>query len=90
MFRTLGWPALALAATGLLCACLPAPGMYLAMGLGIFAAAAGWVGYQRRQDPGPARLAGAGAMTVAVITLVLAVTRYGLTLAALDRLERML
>lgn len=90
MFRTLGWPALVLAAAGLVCACLPAPGMYLAMGLGIFAAAAGWVGYRRRQDPGPARLAGAGAMTVAAIALLLAITRYGLTLAALNRLEGML
>jgi hypothetical protein len=64
--------------------------MYLAMGLGLFAAAAGWVGYSRRQDPGPARLAGAGALTVGVIALTLAATRYGLTLAALDRIERML
>lgn len=88
--RPLGWLALTLAAAGLVCVVVPGPGMYLALGLGIFGGAAGWVGYRRVDDPGPARLAGAGAMTLGCLALVLGSLRYGLTLAAIGKLESLL
>lgn len=86
----MGWIALSTAAAGLLCAVLPNPGMFLAMGLGIFAVAAGWLGYRRRTSSSRARLAGAGAVTLGLLSLALGVTRYGLTLAALRRIENLL
>ncbi len=86
----MGWIALATAATGLLCAVLPNPGMFFAMGLGIFAIASGWLCFRRRTSPSHARLAGAGAVTLGLLSLALGVTRYGLTLAALRRIENLL
>ncbi len=83
----MGWFALTLAVLGAICATLPTPGLYFAMGLGIFAIGAGIVGFKRRHDPGLTRMAGAGAITVGLLALVLGVTKYGLTLAALRRLE---
>lgn len=89
MNRSLGWLALTVAAAGLICAGVPGPGMYLAIGLGLFGGAAGALGYRRRADPGPARLAGAGALTVGILAVALGALRYGLTLAAVSRLESM-
>jgi hypothetical protein len=83
----LGWISLALAAAAVLCVALPAPGGLVAMGLAIFAVASGMVGYRRRSDPGAPRLAGAGAVALGAIALLLAATRYGLTLAVLRRVE---
>jgi len=86
----MGWIAFAIAVAGVVCAILPSPGMFLAMGLGIFSVAAGWLGYRRRTAPGRARLAGAGAVTLGLLALILGVTKYGLTLAALRRIESFL
>ena len=85
----MGWFALALAVAGALCVALPNPGMFIAMGLGMFATTAGFIGYRRRRDPGTARLAGAGAMAVGIWALILSGTKYGLTLVALSRLEQL-
>jgi hypothetical protein len=85
--RAVGWLALAIAVAGLISAALGGPGMYLAIGLGIAGGAAGWVGYRRAGDPGAARLAGAGAITVGILAVGLGGLRYGLTLAAVSRLE---
>lgn len=86
----MGWLALVLGAGALVAALLPAPGMFVAMGLGIAAIGAGWTGYRRRDEPGPRRLAGAAAVAVGAIGLGLGLARYGLTLAAIDRIERLL
>jgi hypothetical protein len=86
----MGWFALVTALAALVAAVLPAPGMFLAMGLGISALGLGWAGYRRRDDAGPRRLAGAAGLAIAVLALGLAGVRYGLTLAAVDRLERLL
>jgi hypothetical protein len=83
----MGWLALVIAAIGGVCVALPGPGMFVAMGLGLFAIAAGAVGYRRLAAPGPARLAGAAAITVGSIALVLSAARYALTLAAVRKLE---
>ena len=85
----MGWLALVLGAGAMIAAFLPSPGMFLAMGLGIAGIGVGWVGYRRRA-PGAPRLAGAGAITLAGLGLVLAIVRYALTLAAVDRIERLL
>jgi len=86
----MGWIALATAAIGVVCAVLPSPGMFFAMGLGIFAIAAGFLGYRRRGSPGSSRLAGAGGITLGMLALTLSVTKYGLTLAALRHIESLL
>jgi hypothetical protein len=86
----MGWIALVLGTAALVSALLPAPGMFVAMALGIGGIGVGWVGYRRRGDAGPRRLAGAGAIAIAAIGLALAVLRYALTLAAVDRIERLL
>lgn len=84
---TMGWLALAIAVIGAVAAALPGSGMFVAMGLGIFAIGAGAVGYRRGQDPGWSRLAGAGGIALGVLAVGLAFTRYGVTLAAVRRLE---
>jgi hypothetical protein len=86
----MGWLALVLGASGVVAVLLPAPGMFVAMGLGIAGIGAGWVGYRRREAGGPARLTAAAAIAVAALAVALAIARYGLTLAAVDRIERML
>jgi hypothetical protein len=86
----MGWIALLLGIGSLIAVLLPAPGMFVAMALGIAGVGVGWVGFKRRKTAGAPRLAGAGAIVIAVLGLGLAVTRYALTLAAVDRIERML
>ncbi|MCB9563897.1 MAG: hypothetical protein H6708_26170 [Kofleriaceae bacterium] len=86
----MGWVALVTAAAALIAALLPAPGMFVAMGLGIAAVGLGWAGYRRRGEPGPRRVAGAAGIAVAVLALGLGGLRYGLTLAAVDRLEKLI
>jgi len=85
----MGWLALVLGAVAMIAAFLPSPGMFLAMGLGIAGIGVGWVGYGRRAAGAP-RLAAAAAITLAGLGLLLAVIRYALTLAAVDRIERLL
>ena len=86
----MGWLALVLGAGAIVAALLPAPGMFVAIALGIAGIGVGWVGYRRRAEPGPRRLAGAAGIAIGALALALAIVRYGLTLAAVDRIERML
>jgi hypothetical protein len=86
----MGWIALATAAIGVVCAVLPNPGMFFAMGLGIVAIVTGFLGYRSRPALGRTRLAGAGGITLGVLALILSFTKYGLTLAALRRIESLL
>lgn len=88
--RPMSWIALLLGAGATVAVLLPAPGMFVAMGLGIAGIGVGWIGLGRRGTPGARRLVGAGGLTIAAIALVLALVRYGLTLAAVDRIERLL
>jgi hypothetical protein len=83
----MGWLALLLAIAAGVSAVLPYPGMFVGMGGGVLAMGLGVVGYHRRQAPSGARLAGAGAITVGLIALLLCALRYALTLSALSRLE---
>ena len=86
----MGWLGLVLAAGALVAALLPSPGMFVAIGAGIAGLGVGLVGYRRRGDVGARRLAGAGAIALAILAIALGGLRYGLTLAAIDRIERML
>ena len=85
----MGWLALVLGVGSMVAVFLPSPGMFVAMGLGIAGIGAGWVGYRRRAAGAP-RLAAAGAITLAGLGLALSLVRYVLTLAAVDRIERLL
>jgi hypothetical protein len=86
----MGWLALVFAVAGVAAVLLPAPGMFVGAALAISAIGLGRVGFARSGDAGPRRLAGAGAVVVGSIALLLAVLRYALTLAAIERIERML
>jgi hypothetical protein len=85
----MGWLALLFAALAAGALALPAPGLFAAMGLSIFALAAGVVGYRRQHDSSSARMAGAGAIAIAVVALGLSALEYGLTLAAVGKLTAM-
>ena len=80
-----------LAALGaMVAAALPAPGLFVAIGLGIAAIGGGWIGYRRTGAPGFTRLAGAAAIAVGGLGCVLGALRVALALAAIDHLDRML
>jgi hypothetical protein len=82
--------ALTLAFAAMVAAGLPSPGLYLAIGLGIAAIGAGWLGFRERSTPGAWRLAGAAAITVGALGLLLGAARVVMTLVAIDRIESML
>ncbi|HEU0030225.1 MAG TPA: hypothetical protein VFQ53_06325 [Kofleriaceae bacterium] len=82
--------ALAIALGGVVAVALPAPGALVALGLGIFATAMGWLVYRRRAATGAVRLAGAAALTIGLAGVVLAAARIAITFAAIGHLERML
>ncbi len=82
--------ALIAAAAAVVCAALPSPGLFAAIGLGIAAIGTGWIGYRRPGEPGFARLAGAAALTVGAVGCLLGALRVALALAAIDHLDRML
>jgi hypothetical protein len=84
----MGYLALASAAAGVLAVLVPGAGKYLAIGLGIFAVGAGIVGYRRGRAR--ARLSGAGGIALGLAAIVLGATKVGLTIMALERLERLL
>jgi hypothetical protein len=86
----MGWLAFIAACAGAGSLALPWPGMFVAMGLGIAAIGTGLTGWRRRADPGPARLAGAGAITIGAAALLLASLKYGLTLVAIGKIEALL
>jgi len=82
--------ALAFAFGAVVAAGLASPGQFLAIGLGIAAIGAGRIAYMRRTAPGSARLAGAAAITIGCIGLLLGLVRVAITLAAIGHLERMI
>jgi hypothetical protein len=82
--------ALTLALAAMLAACLPSPGLYLALGLGIGAIGNGWLADSQRTAPGSRRLAAAAAITVGALGVLLGSARVVMTLVAIDRIDRML
>lgn len=81
--------ALGLAFGAALAAGLPAPGLYLALGLGIAAIGCGIVAFSRKDAPGRARLAAAAAVTVGAIGLLLGAVRVAIVLAAIGRIDHL-
>ena len=79
---------LVISAFALVSAVLPNPGMFVGMSLGLFASICGFYTYSRRQAPGGERLAGALAGSMAVLALLLSGSKFGLTMAAVSRLEQ--
>ena len=69
---------------------LQAPGLYVAIGLGIAAIGCGLARFARRDLPGSARLAAAAAVTVGALGCVLGAVRVVMALAALAHVDRML
>ncbi len=86
----MGRVAFALAFTAIVAACLPSPGLYVAIGLGIAAMGCGLARYRAKELPGSARLVGAAAMTVGALGLLLGALRVVLVLGAIDKIDRML
>ncbi len=82
--------ALACAIGSLVAACLPSPGLYLALGLGLAAIGVGWIAFSRRTAPGAARLLGAAAITVGGLGLALGTVRVALVLLAISHVDGML
>ena len=82
--------ALALALCGIVAAAMPAPGLYLAIGMGIAAVGLGWMCFRERTLSGEARLGGAGAMAIGGIAVVLGVIRVAMVLVALAHAERLI
>jgi hypothetical protein len=82
--------ALALAVGAVAAAACRAPGQYLALGAGVAAIGTGWAAYGRREAPGAARLAAAGAVTVGGIGVLLGALRVVIALAAIGHLARVL
>lgn len=82
--------ALVLAFAAMLAAGLPAPGLYLAVGLGISAIGTGFVGFHRRGTPGGLRIAAAAAITVGTLGLLLGTARIAIALAAIDRIGHLI
>lgn len=85
----MGWLAMICAAAALGSLAVDGAGMFVAMALGIWATGLGLVGYRRRTAAPWLRLAGAAGMGLGAIALLLSGLKYGVTLAALARLEGM-
>ena len=83
----MGYLAIASAAAAMLAVYIPGFGKYVAIGLGIFAIGAGLVGYRRGRPR--ARLSGAGGIALGLTAFLLGVTKVGLTLMAMNRLENL-
>jgi hypothetical protein len=82
--------ALACAIGSLVAVSLPSPGLFVALGLGIVAIGAGWVGFARRASPGAARLAAAAAITLGGLGFALGAVRVVLVLLAISHVDGML
>jgi hypothetical protein len=82
--------ALACAISSLVAAVLPSPGLFLALGLGIAAIGAGWVGFARRTAPGATRLAAVAAITLGGLGFALGAVRVALVLVAIAHVDGML
>jgi hypothetical protein len=69
---------------------VPGSGKYLALGLGIFAAAAGALAYRQAVGKARPRLTAAAAITLGLVAVLLGGAKIALTLAATARLEQLL
>lgn len=79
-----------LAAGALVAAVTRAPGLYLAIGLGVAAIGVGWAGYRRRDLRGSARLACAAAAGLGGVGFVLGALRVVLVMSAIAHLDKLL
>jgi hypothetical protein len=68
----------------------PEHGKYVAVGLGLFAAALGLVGFRRERGRARGLLLSAAGVTLGATALVLGAAKVGLTLAAVERLGKLL
>ncbi|MFN0251347.1 MAG: hypothetical protein ACKV2T_31015 [Kofleriaceae bacterium] len=82
--------ALACAIGSLVAAALPSPGLFVALGLGIAAIGAGWVGFSRRESAGAVRLGAAAAITLGGLGFALGAVRVVLVLLAISHVDGML
>ena len=86
----MGALSLVCAILGVAAVAFPIYGKFVAVGLGIFAAASGALAYRRRGAPPKVRLAGAAGLALGLLAFLLGAAKVVLTLLALHRLERML
>jgi hypothetical protein len=82
--------ALVLAFGAMLAAGLPAPGLYVALGLGIAAIGTGIAAFGRRAAPGAFRITAAAAITVGTLGVLLGAARVAVALAAIDRIGHLI
>ena len=80
----MGLLSVAVAALAAASLALPSSGKYLALGLGLFAAALGSVAFRRPR----LRLLGALGMTLGLVAALLGATQIVLTLLVIERLQR--
>jgi hypothetical protein len=85
-----GLASLAFAISALAALVVPGAGKYAAIGLGLFAVAAGVVAWRRRSHAPRLRLAGAAAVAIGALAVALGGTQVALTWVALDRLAGLL
>jgi len=85
----MGWWALASSAAAAAALAASGPGLYVAMGFAIAAIACGLVGFRGPARAPRQRLAGASAVGLGSILLLLSFVEYGLVIAAIEELTRM-
>lgn len=86
----MGRLALVLAFAAMAAAGLPSPGLYLAIGLGLAAIGCGLHRFGRKDLPGGARIAGAAAMTIGTLGVLLGAVRVAMVVMAIDKIDRLL
>ena len=82
--------ALGFAVAAVVAACVPTPGLFLALGLGIAAIGLGLASYRRQELPGPVRLVAAAAVTLGCLASLLGVARVVFVLSAIAHVDHML
>ncbi|MBI4509863.1 MAG: hypothetical protein HY698_09515 [Deltaproteobacteria bacterium] len=83
----MGYMALVLSLAAVLLVAVPGIGKFLSLGIGIMACGLGFFGF--RHGAASARLCSAGAIALGFVALLLGGAKIGLTVLALDRLERL-
>ncbi len=82
--------ALGFAIAAVVAACVPTPGLYLALGFGLAAVGLGVAAYRRRELPGRIRLVAAAAVTLGCLGSLLGAARVVFVLSAIAHVDRML
>lgn len=85
----MGWWALGAATAAAAALAAGGPGLYWAMGLAIGAVSCGLVGFRAAGRRARDRLAGATAVGIGSLLLLLSFVEYGLVIAAIDELTRL-